>query len=371
MTAQPVQAPPATGAGVVSWDSDVPAGWPAPPAATASAYILVDADSGQVLAARNADERRPVASTIKLLTVLTALDVLDLDAAVTVGDEVGVGGAGVGLVPGMTWTVRDLVDAVLIRSGNDAARALAVAAAGDISGFVDLMVDKAAQLGVDGATIGDPTGLDDVNLLSARDLVVIAMAARADDVIRETAARPSVTLPGQEPMENRNLLLGTYAGATGLKTGYTDAAGWSLVATARAGEADLVAVVLGARVDQARFDEAAALFDHAKGALSATTSAALSVATAGGAAAVVGAPTTVWSPGGVEARGTLEDRGGTLTWVLHVGRDEVASAELAEPAVAAASGIGARLTEAVHRSMRRGHVVDAWPASPTTAQGLG
>lgn len=358
-------------AGVVTWDDEVPDGWPAPPSATAVAYILLDADSGQVLAERAPDVRRPVASTIKLLTVLTALEVLDLDRAVTVGDEVSVGGAGVGLEPGMTWTVQDLVDAVLVRSGNDAARALAVAAGGDIATFVEMMAATAADLGLEGATIEDPTGLDDVNLLSARDLAVIARAARANDVIRDTAAKPSVALPGQPEAENRNLLLGTYPGATGLKTGYTDAAGWSLVATARVGGADLMAVVLGARVDEARFSEAAGLFDHADQSLDRSESAPLGVSVPGAVLPIANAPTTVWAPPDTAVVGTLEVRDGVETWVLRIGDDEVAAAGLSVPRLDAAAGLGARLADAMHRGMRQAHIADAWPAPSTATEGLG
>ncbi len=358
-------------AGVATWIDEVPADWPTAPSATAVAYILMDADSGQVLAARDADLRRPVASTIKLLTVLTALDVLDLDAPVTVGDEVAIGGAGVGLAPGMTWTVRDLVDAVLVRSGNDAARALAVAAGGDIAGFVAMMELKAADLGLMGATIGDPTGLDDVNLLSARDLAVIARAARENEVIRAAAAKPSVALPGQPEMENRNLLLGTYPGATGLKTGYTDAAGWSLVATARAGDADLVAVVLGARVDEDRFSEAAGLLDHAQEALDRLVTGPLAVSVPGGALPVLDGPATVWAPSGARVVGALEVRDGGETWVLRIGDDEVANARLSTPAVSGSTGLGARLAAAVHRGMRQAHIVNAWPTPSTAVEGLG
>lgn len=236
--------------------------WPDAPSVDAEAFLLVDAGTGQVLAAHREDRRRPVASTIKVLTVLTATARVAPDEQVTVGDEVLVGGASVGLAPGDTWSVEELVHALIARSGNDAAHALATYVAGDADTFAELMAQDLAEMGVMGAVVDDTSGLTDTNLLSAQDLAVVARVALEDDQLRPVLAARTVTLPGLGEVESRNLLLGSYPGATGIKTGFTMAAGNSLIASARRGERELIAVVLGGGEDPARFDAAAALLDH-------------------------------------------------------------------------------------------------------------
>jgi D-alanyl-D-alanine carboxypeptidase (penicillin-binding protein 5/6) len=238
-------------------------GWPEPPAATATAYVLLDVETGQVLAERASDVRRPVASTVKVLTALTVLRRADPDDVVEIGEEVAaVGGAGVGLDPGERWTVRQLLDGLVVRSGNDAAVALAVHVGGTVEDFVSLMREDAEALGLDGLILASPSGLEDANRLSARDLAVVTRAALADPAFRRIAASAEVTLPGLGPQPSRNELLGVYPGANGVKTGFTEAAGYSLVASAEREGRQLVAVVLDSRDADARFDDAARLLDH-------------------------------------------------------------------------------------------------------------
>lgn len=242
-----------------------PQGWPGAPDVTADAYLLTNLDTGQVLAAKAADQRRPVASTVKVMTALTALRRSSLEAAIRAGGEVAPArsdGAGVGLDPGETWTVEDLLEAVVARSGNDAARALAVGVAGSIADFVELMRQDAAALGLHGVVLHTPEGLDDRNRLSAHDLTVITRAALADGTFAAIAERPSVELPGLGTVTSRNELLGTYPGAIGVKTGYTAAAGRCLVAAAVRDGRRLLAVVLGSDGPRDHFDDARALLDH-------------------------------------------------------------------------------------------------------------
>jgi serine-type D-Ala-D-Ala carboxypeptidase (penicillin-binding protein 5/6) len=241
-----------------------PASWPAPPEVASPVHLLVDAATGQVLAAERADERRSVASTIKVLTALAAADRLELDQVVEVGDEVvGVPGASVELEPGERWTVGDLLAGLLLRSGNDAAEAVAAAAAGDRDEFLELMEATARDVGVDlDAPLVSVSGLEDDQQLSASDLATLARVLLADPELRAIVAADEVTLPDREPDENRNLLVGDYPGATGVKTGFTEAAGNSLVGSARRGELELVVVVLGGGPDPERFRDAAALLDH-------------------------------------------------------------------------------------------------------------
>lgn len=237
--------------------------WPEPPPVSASAYVVVDVATGQQLAAREADQLRPVASTIKILTALTVLRRVQLDEVVTVGEEVeAVGGAGVGLQPGDQWTVEQLLQAMIARSGNDAAVALAAHVAGSVDRFVGLMRADAESLEVEGIRLDDPTGLSDRNRVSARHLAELARAALADPDFRRISALADVDLPRGGPQTTRNLLLLDYPDATGVKTGQTAAAGWSVVGSAERRDREVVAVVLDAAGDDDRFKDAAALLTY-------------------------------------------------------------------------------------------------------------
>ncbi len=237
-------------------------GWPRAIGVEAAAYLLLDTRTGQILAAGAADERRPVASTVKVLTALTALERAELDEQVTAGAEVtDVPGSGVGLEPGDTWTVGQLIDALIARSGNEAAEALAVHVAGSRADFLRSMEQDAAAVGVTGLELVSVSGLDDANLLSAQDLALLSAAALDHPELGPRLGREIVTLPGEGALASRNLLLGRYEGATGVKTGFTEAAGYSFVGSAERGGRELVAVVLGASEDPARFDLAARLLD--------------------------------------------------------------------------------------------------------------
>lgn len=239
---------------------------PAPPApapdVTAQAWALVDARSGQLLDGRQVDEPRPVASTVKLLTALTVVERAGLDDRVVIPDAVnGVGGASTSVDPGETWTVADLLNALLVRSGNDAATALATHIGGSVEGFVDLMRQDATALGLEPSLV-TPSGLDDDNRLTPRDLGTLARAVLATPSLAGIVAQPSVSLPDLGLVPSRNLLLDQYAGANGLKTGFTSASGYSVVGSATRDGRTLIAVVLGADAEQSRFDDAAALLDH-------------------------------------------------------------------------------------------------------------
>ena len=237
-------------------------GWPRLIGAEAAAILLLDTATGQILVATNEDERRPVASTIKVLTALTVLERTALDDEVTVGQEVvDVPGSGVGLEPGDTWTIAELVDALIARSGNEAAEALAVHVAGSRAAFLELMEQDAAALGVPGLELVSVSGLDDGNVLSAMDLARISAAALDHPELGPFLAREVVTLPGEGELPSRNELLGRYPDATGVKTGFTAAAGYALVGSAEREQRELVAVVLGAGEDPARFELAARLLD--------------------------------------------------------------------------------------------------------------
>lgn len=224
--------------------------------------VLVEASTGQLLVSQDADTRRPIASAIKLLTALVVVDALPAGTTVRVGDEVrGIEGSSYGLRPGETRSVEDLLAGLLLRSGNDVAVALAIAVADSEPAFVDRMADRLAALGID-ARPGSPSGLEEADALSASELAVVARAALAEPRIRDLVGRTVVDLPDGVEVENRNAFLVDDPTATGLKTGFTNAAGFTLAASAEREGRPLVAVVLGARDDQERRDVVRRLIEY-------------------------------------------------------------------------------------------------------------
>lgn len=356
----------------------VPDGWPTPPAVSASSYLLVETATGQVLAARNADQRRPVASTIKVLTALTVLTRADPEDTVTVPAEAAtVGGATVDLDTGEVWTVRQLLDAVLVRSGNDAATALAIEIAGSVEAFVALMLDDATALGLEGIELTSPSGLDDANRLSARDLAVLTRAALADSRFRDIVGRPEIDLPGIGRQPSRNELLGSYPGATGVKTGFTEAAGYALIASAEREGRELVAVLLASRDADSRFAEATALLDHGFDRLTALPVTAdtrlrlgggevtlraepLPVVVPADAAAVtpvLEVPIEVPTAGDVRTVPVLWDGQELARLSVTVGRDE-------RPAVPGGGALGRAVVDRVYAAMRAATTTGAWDVRP-------
>lgn len=241
-------------------------GWPSVGPMSAAAFLSIDRDSRTVLDARAADRLRSVASTVKMLTAITARRLEpDLDRVITAGPEVaGLEGSGVGLSTGESWTLRDLLEGMLVRSGNDAAEALAAQLIpGGREAFLGEMRADARRLGLDGAVIVSPSGLDDRNQLSASHLAVIAFELLEDPVLAEIVAADGVVLPDLGGVPNRNELVRRDDTVIGVKTGFTEAAGWSLVAAADRDGRVTVAVVLAAADDERRFGEAETLLDHA------------------------------------------------------------------------------------------------------------
>lgn len=230
-----------------------------PPSVSA---VLVEVATGQAIVARDADLRRPIASTLKLVTALAVVAALPPGSLIAVGAEVqGVEGSAYGLRPGEVRSVEDLLAGLLLRSGNDAALALAVAIDGSEDAFLDRMAGVLADLGI-AARPETSSGLGYADALSATELAVVAIAALAEPRIRDLVAVPVLTLADGTPVENRNQFLRDVGGATGLKTGFTSAAGYTLAASAVRDGRELVAVVLGAVDDRTRRDIAGRLLEH-------------------------------------------------------------------------------------------------------------
>ena len=236
------------------------------PEVSAPAGVLVTSD-GRRLWERDADAERDMASTTKIMTALVALERADLEDTATVSaDAVAVGGSSAGLKAGQRVPVRTLLEAMLVCSANEAAVTLAEHVAGSVPAFVDLMNAKADSLGLRHTSFTNPHGIDEPgHHASAGDLSTLARVALDDPVFAETVAAESVTVPrpggGSERYENTNQLIGAYSGATGVKTGWTDAAGYCLVASAERDGIGLVAVVLDAQSEKERLKDARALFN--------------------------------------------------------------------------------------------------------------
>lgn len=221
------------------------------PSLDAGAWLIADVDTADVLAALNAHERRPPASTIKLLTALATIDTLDPEVPylANIGD-VSVEGSRVGLLDAHSYSIDDLLHGLLLASGNDAAHAIAEAAGGQ-QVTVDLMNAEAERIGAFDTHAATPHGLDSPGQLSsAYDLALIGRQALADETIARLATTTSYNFPGAGSatfqIQNQNRLLGAYDGAIGLKTGYTTLARHTFVGAAKRGGRTLIVVVLGA-----------------------------------------------------------------------------------------------------------------------------
>lgn len=225
---------------------------------SATAAVLMDADMGQVLYEKNGDRQMLIASTTKIMTALVVLEHAAPDDVITVAPDHMAEGSSMYLRAGETVRVEELLYGLLLCSGNDAALALTECAGGLIP-FVALMNEKAAALGMAHTSFANPNGLDaDGHYSTARDMAVLAAAAVENPTFRRICSSRSVTI-GQRTMENHNRLLRQVEGCVGLKTGYTRAAGRTLVSCTERDGCRLVAVTLQDGNDWA---DHAALYDY-------------------------------------------------------------------------------------------------------------
>lgn len=224
-----------------------------PPRLWAHGAILMDAATGDVLWEHNAHVRLHPASTTKVLTGLIALERGDLDARVTISKRAAqTPGSSMYLREGEVHTLYDLVHGLLLRSGNDAAVAIAEAIAGSVEDFAVLMNERAQRLGARNSHFVNPHGLTHPDHLStAYDLAIITRAALQNPLFAEIVATPAKELTYEElgrkvVLYNTNRLLRGLPGADGVKTGTTGAAGPCLIASATRDEQKLISVVLNA-----------------------------------------------------------------------------------------------------------------------------
>jgi serine-type D-Ala-D-Ala carboxypeptidase (penicillin-binding protein 5/6) len=259
--------------GTASADSMQPIGSVPIPDGPAQTWIVADLDSGQVLAGRDQNVAHPPASTIKVLLALVALDELSLDSTVVADpSDTQVECNCVGVKPGRTYTARQLLDGLLLVSGNDAANTLAHLLGGaDVT--VGKMNAKAASLGATNTHAATPSGLDGPGgsgASTAHDLAVIFRAAMANPMFAHITAEPSAMFPGdsadggERPITNQDELLQRYPGAIGGKTGFTNAARKTFVGAAARGGRRLVIAMMYGLVKEGGptyWDQAGSLFD--------------------------------------------------------------------------------------------------------------
>lgn len=238
-----------------------------PPRVTANSAILVEWKTGTVLFEKNARQKRSPASLTKMMTALLALEKGQLDDIITVSPEATrVSGSRIYLKPGQKFTLGDLLQGLLLKSANDAALAIAEHIGGSVDGFVQMMNERARELGALDTQFKNPHGLTAPGHYStAYDLALIARYALRNPVfahlvsLRE-AEISELTKAREISLRNTNRLLWGFAGADGVKTGTTSLAGNCLVASATRGSSRYIAVVLHS---DNRWRDAATLLDYA------------------------------------------------------------------------------------------------------------
>ncbi|MET0015863.1 serine hydrolase [Oscillibacter sp.] len=227
---------------------------------SATAAVLMDVDSGRVLYAQNEDTKMLIASTTKIMTALVALENGDLNSTVKISAEAAnTEGSSMYLKAGEKLKLETLLYGLMLCSGNDAAVAVAQGVAGSTDKFVKLMNEKAKALGMTHTSFANPNGLDDDKHYStAKDMAVLACAAMNNETFSRIVSTRTVTVGGRT-LSNHNKLLSYVDGCIGLKTGYTKAAGRTLVSCVRRNGQRLVAVTLQDGNDWA---DHAALYDY-------------------------------------------------------------------------------------------------------------
>lgn len=229
------------------------------------AGVLISSD-GRVLWERNAGQKRAMASITKIMTAVVALEQSSGDDMVTVStNALSIGESTSFLRRGESLPMRELLEALVVKSGNDAAITVAEHVAGSESAFVDLMNAKAAELGLENTRFKNSHGLDaDGHFSTASDLGVLSRYAMGKPEFRRLAGMKTVTIGAgkrKETLQSTNLMLGNYDGANGVKTGFTSDAGYSVVESAQRDGVELYAVVLGCTSEMQRFKDARELLD--------------------------------------------------------------------------------------------------------------
>lgn len=237
---------------------------------SAKSALLMESSTGTILFEKASHEALPPASVTKIMTMLLVMEALD-NGQYTLDDKVSVsefassmGGSQVYLEPNEQMSVHDLLKAVAVASGNDAAAALAEFTAGSHDAFVSKMNERAKQLGMNDTNFVNCNGLDaDGHVTSAHDIAVMSRELmRHPKIFEYTTIWMDSLRDGAFGLVNTNKLVRFYQGATGLKTGSTSVAGFCISATAKRDGMDLIAVVMGSPTSKERFADASKMLDY-------------------------------------------------------------------------------------------------------------
>ena len=240
------------------------------PVILADSAILVEASTGRVIYEKNADIVRPPASMTKMMTCILAIENLKKDTLIPISQEV----VNVDETT-FAWTTNDIIRAdeltlgMMLVSDNAAAVALAEAMSGDVTKFANKMNEKAKELGCTNTHFANPNGLpDDTHLSTARDMAKIAMYGMTLPDFRNIVATNTANIHWNAPPNKMvsalttNELIGVYNGITGIKTGWTVAAGGCLAASAKRGDIELITIIMHSPDSHTRFEDASKLLDY-------------------------------------------------------------------------------------------------------------
>lgn len=230
-------------------------------------YIVYDRISKSMIIGKNEDVKSAMASTTKIMTTIVILEKADLNEKVTVSAKAGgTGGSRLGLKRGDKTSVRDLLYGLMLRSGNDAAVALAEHVGGSVKEFAELMNEKAAELGLTNTHFVTPHGLDDPNhYTTALELAKLTDYAMDNETFARIVGTKSTTIYiNNQPRQinNTNELLGVLNGVVGVKTGFTNNAGRCLVTEIKRNNMDVITIVLGADTKKDRTKDSVNLIEY-------------------------------------------------------------------------------------------------------------
>ena len=238
------------------------------PTINSRAYVVIDRNSNTILAGKNEHQKKKMASTTKIMTSLIVIEHTDLSDMVEISKKAAnTGGSRLGLKSGDKITVYDLLYGLMMRSGNDAAVALAEYVAGSISDFATLMNDKAKSLGLSNTHFVTPHGLDeDEHYTTAYELAILSNYAMNNEIFAKIVGTKNYTITINEypkSLTNTNELLGVLNGVYGIKTGFTNGANRCLVTCCKRGDMDIICVVLGADTKKHRTTDSIKLIEYA------------------------------------------------------------------------------------------------------------
>lgn len=234
------------------------------PQIEAGAAIVIDADSGRILYEKDAYSKRPIASTTKIMTAIVALENGNLDDRVKVSKRAAsIWGSTIKLREGEELTLRELMYGMMLKSGNDAALAIAEHIGGTVENFVKMMNDKAKELGLRNTCFKTPHGLDvEGHYSTAYELALLTKYALKNPEFSKIVSTKSISITNRE-LYTTNEMLSLYPGADGVKTGYTGKAGRCLVTSAQRDGFRLISVVLFCSSRTKRAESSKKILDYA------------------------------------------------------------------------------------------------------------